>query len=221
MENAEVGSFLTRKEFGPSTIEWEPGLDTALPIKGEDIPGFRQWIAFNDFHLDPRNPLEGHDGFDFAAYLDEEGKVILGLPAETKIRAVADGRLSGIGYPDSYAGTVRLEHGEDNSGMFSEYVHVVSDLERGSRVKKGDVIGTLYKDPDGEEGRLVHLHLSLINGWDVGGGVFDRKVDPAIIDPTIKKHRVTPMGSSHFTVDSMPGIEVRNAHFKNVRVNER
>jgi murein DD-endopeptidase MepM/ murein hydrolase activator NlpD len=207
------------RELDATTIEWEPGLNVELPIKGEDIPGFQRWVNWNDFDFDPKAPMDGHDGHDFAAYIRDDGNVVFGLPSSTKIRAIADGRVHGIGAPSTYGGAIRVEHGADDSGMFSEYVHVVPTVTPGSDVNKGDVTGTLYQDPEGDEGRLVHLHLSLLNGWDKGGSPNQRKVDPSLIDPSIKKPEATPKGSPGFTVDDMPDLRVEVANFKKVKVN--
>lgn len=81
---------LIKRPIDKDTKEWSPELDTALPINGLDIPNFKAWVNWNGFHLD-RKTGKGHDGFDFVAYLTTDNRVVLGLPSDTKIRAVADG----------------------------------------------------------------------------------------------------------------------------------
>lgn len=218
-----------KKPITKETKEWEPGLDTVLPIDGKDLPGFKSWVNWNGFHLD-RETGKGHDGYDFAAYLDENDKVIFGLPAEAKIRAVADGKVAQVmDNPEAVGGgygvMVTLEHGANDSGMFSTYVHVKPLVKQNTEVKKGDVIAELYKDPGEEEGRLVHLHLRLISGWGtrgtsiMGGGTNIRMDDPGVIDESIYKYSAEPQGNSNFNVPSLPNSEVKTKNFRTIKVN--
>jgi|SRR3989338_3220249 len=221
---------LTRRPIDKDTKEWSPDLDTSLPINGSEIPDFKAWVNWNGFHLD-RKAGKGHNGFDFAAYLTTDNRIVLGLPPDTKIRAVADGVIRQVlDTPEAVGGgygvMISIEHGANDSGMFSQYVHVKPTIETGASVKKGDVIGELYKDPDGEEGRLVHLHLSLISGWGTrgtsitGGGVHIRTDDPAFIDTNLLyKFDAVPQGSANFTVPGLPNAKAELAHFKRVNVN--
>src|SRR3989344_3730984 len=75
------------------TKEWESGLDVALPISDADLPDFKAWVNWNGFHLN-RQTGKGHDGYDFAAYLTKDNRVVFGLPPHTEIRAVADGKVA-------------------------------------------------------------------------------------------------------------------------------
>lgn len=220
---------LTRRPIDKDTKEWSPELDTSLPIDGSDIPNFKAWVDWNGFLLD-RNTREGHDGFDFAAYLTTDGRIVLGLPDDIKIRAVADGIVKQVlDTPEAVGGgygvMINIEHGADDSGMFSQYIHVKPTVEAGIAVKKGDVIGELYKDDGDEEGRLVHLHLSLASGWGtrgtsmMGGSRHIRADDPGIIDTSIYKYRANPQGSASFTVPDLPDIKPEYAHFKRINVN--
>lgn len=212
------------------TKEWLPGQDTSLPINGHDIPNFKAWVNWNGFHFDRETGM-GHRGFDFAAYLTLNDKIILGLPSETPIRAVADGLVRQIlDSPEAVGGgygvTIHVEHGAKDSGMFSSYIHVIPSVEYGKEVKKGDVIGTLYKDPGLNEGRLVHLHLELMSGWGtrgssvMGGGRDKRQDDPKIISQELYKFNAEPQGNSHFTVPSLKEMPVQIANFAKVRVNQ-
>ena len=92
------------------TREWVSSLDTELPINGEqDIPNFKAWVNWNGFLFDGES---GHKGFDFAAYLRTDGKITLGLPRGTKVRAIADGQVSRITHGEfNYYNDVRLDHG--------------------------------------------------------------------------------------------------------------
>ena len=220
---------LTRRPIDEETKEWSPDLDTALPIDGFEIPNFKAWIGWNGFQLD-RKTREGHDGFDFAAYLTTDNRILLGLPEDIKICAVADGIVRQVlDTPEAVGGgygvMVNVEHGANDSGMFSQYIHVKPTVETGVAVKKGDVIGELYKDDGNEEGRLVHLHLSLSSGWGargtsiMGGSMHIRADDPGLIDTSIYRYRANPQGSANFTVPDLPSIKPEYAHFKRVKVN--
>jgi len=209
------------------TKEWSSDLDTALPINGLEIPSFKAWINWNGFHLD-EDKGKGHDGFDFAAYLTTDGRIVLGLPVSTKIRAVADGEVRQVlDFWGEYGTQINIEHGEIGSGMFSAYAHVKPSVKAGTHVKKGDVIGTLHKDPGKKEGRLVHLHLSLTNGWGTkgtpewGGGWEARRMradDPGLIDNKIYNFHANPQGSADFTVPDLPDIEIVLSHFEKIRL---
>jgi murein DD-endopeptidase MepM/ murein hydrolase activator NlpD len=232
MSEEELGEKLAHPIKKPITSEireWEPNQDTVLPIDGKDIPGFKEWINWNGFQLD-RETGKGHDGFDFGAYLTEDGRIVLGLLPNTPIRAVADGIVAQVmDSPEAVGGgygvTINLEHGANDSGMLSTYIHVVPLVEYGQAVKKGDVIATLYKDPDGEKGRLVHLHLSLISGWGtrgtpiMGGSKNKRLDDPKFISEEIYKYSAEPQGNSNFSVPTISDARVEIANFKKVNVN--
>jgi hypothetical protein len=218
-----------KKPITNETKEWGVGLDTTLPIDGPDLPDFKSWINWNGFHLD-RETGKGHDGYDFAAYLTKDNRIVFGLPANTKIRAVADGRVEQVlDDPDAVGGgygvMITLEHGANNSGLFSTYIHVKPLIKPGIEVKKGDVIGELYKDPGAEKGRLVHLHLRLVDGWGtkgtsiMGGGLNKRLEDPKLIDESIYGLLAEPQGSKYFSVPSIPNSKIETANFQNVDVN--
>lgn len=123
-----------------------------------------------------------------------------------------------------YGVMMNIEHGAHDSGMFSTYVHVVPTVEFGAKVRKGDTIGTLYKDPGTEEGRLVHLHLELISGWGTkgssitGGGKNLRYDDPAILDEYIYKLRTDPQGKTDFSVPLLGSPKIELANFNKIRV---
>ena len=177
-----------------NTLVWVPNLDIALPINSTDIPAFKKWVEWNGIH-------RGHEGYDFAAYIDEKGECVLGLPSETKVRAVADGIVSCVVYPHTYgrpySSNVYIDHGKMDMGMQSFYVHVLPLVEYGQSVKKGDVIGTLYSDPPGAEwGQLVHLHFALFNG----GRIRPRLVNPSEIFPELSELVAEPQGRRRFTI---------------------
>jgi murein DD-endopeptidase MepM/ murein hydrolase activator NlpD len=210
------------------TKEWEPNQDTVLPIDGGDIPGFKEWINWNGFQLD-RETGKGHEGFDFGAYLTQDGRIVLGLPQNTPIRAVADGIVAQVmDSPEAVGGgygvKINVEHGANDSGMFSTYEHVVPSVEFGQEVKKSEIIATLYKDPEGKKGRLVHLHLSLISGWGtrgtsiMGGATNKRLDDPRLISEEIYKYTAEPQGRPDFTVSSLPDAKLEIANFKEVGI---
>ncbi len=218
-----------KKPITKETREWESGLDVILPINGADLPDFKAWVNWNGFHLD-RGTGEGHDGYDFSAYLTTDDRVIFGLPADTKIRAVADGKVAQVlDDPEAVGGgygvMITLEHGTHNSGMFSQYIHVKPLIDYGVEVKKGDVIAELYKDPEAKEGRLVHLHIRLVSGWGtrrtsiMGGGRNIRTDDPKVLSEEIYKYTANPQGSAQFSIKEVPHVKIETANFSRVRVN--
>ncbi|MBI2594478.1 M23 family metallopeptidase [Candidatus Curtissbacteria bacterium] len=218
-----------KKSITEETKEWSPELDTALPVNESDIPGFKAWVNWNGFQLD-RDTGRGHDGFDFAAYLTTDNRIVFGLPSDTPIRAIADGEvvqiLSNELTGGEYGAQINIEHGKRNGGMFSAYVHIKPSIKHGAVVKKGDIIGTLHKDPGEEEGRLVHLHMMLTSAYGtrgtsiVGGGLRKRQDNPGIIDPEIYKYLATPQGSANFRVVEFPNVTPENANFRVIRVND-
>lgn len=219
-----------KKLIAKETREWEPGLDVTLPINGADLPDFKAWVNWNGFHLD-RKTGKGHDGYDFSAYLTTDNRVIFGLSPDTKVRAVADGKVAQVlDNPEAVGGgygvMITLEHGAHDSGMFSQYVHVKPLIEAGTEVKKGDVIAELYKDPDGDEGRLVHLHMSLISGWGtrgtpiMGGGKNIRTDDPKVLSQEIYQYTAEPQGLAQFSIKEIPHVKIETTNFKRVRVNQ-
>lgn len=203
------------------TTQWKPNLDIVMPIYGGDIPKFIKWINWSGW----KGYSENHDAVDYGCYLDKTGDCVLGLPEETPVRAVADGivrqiscGLAGRGVP--YACFMNIEHGASGSGLFSVYHHINPTAKDGQEVKKGDIIGTLYKDEGNEEGKLVHLHFELINGWNFGSRR-QRAVNPEQIYSEIgTAPRANPQGRRDFTLDGLkqqPKIIIAN--FKNLLVN--
>lgn len=103
--------------------------------------------VFSDSRLHPvlgiRRP---HNGVDFAA------------PTGTPVRAVADGVVQSAGYAGGGGNTVKIAH---NSVYSTAYLHlskIAGGLKKGSRIKRGQVIGNV-----GMTGLASgpHLHFSL------------------------------------------------------------
>lgn len=209
-----------------TTLEWEPQLDTDLPIWGSDLPDFAAWVNWNGYEVSPSK--KEHGAFDFAAYLTTQGDIVLGLPENTPIRAVADGYVKHTGIEmdtTPYEGYVELEHNPDDRGMISWYLHVVPNIGYRQKVKKGDVVGTLYKDPGTDSGRLVHLHLTLFSAMGTRGTAahaglpfVKRMDDPRIIDESIYKYNAEPQGNLNFTIAEFPKAKILQAHFKHLKV---
>ncbi len=193
---------------------WTPDLDMDLPINYADIPNFYKWISWNKYSQD-------HRGFDFASYLSVDGKCVLGLPTETPIRTVANGIVMQIsrGFGGGGYGTfINIEHGNKNSGLYSGYHHVKPLVKDGQPVKKGEIIATLYKDSGNEEGRLVHLHFVLSNGWSVEDRI---NVHPSDIFLNVDKYIAKPQGSSDFQIkDLKRQPEIHQANFKKLRIGD-
>lgn len=198
--------------IGKRTKEWLAQFNMRLPIDSNEIPGFRHWVNFNGF-----SPQQtGHNGYDFAAYLTQEGEVVLGLPVETNIRAVADGVVYGIYGRDGwgYANELWIKHEKRYGGLTSGYCHIVPTVEEGKEVKKGDIIVTLWKDSESEEkGPLVHLHFMIKTDWQT------TPIDPRFIDESISAYNMIPPENPGFTIPELPTrTPFRVEHFKKVDV---
>lgn len=150
-----------------------------MPIRGTDIPGFREWIIWNW-------KTDTHSGYDFAAYLNTSNQVVIGLPPGTPVRAVARGKVSRWltenrpFYQQSIDIGV-LEHDKDLT-LSTSYTHVVPRVKAGQKVKKGQIIATLYEDmnPFKEKYKhLVHLHFEAHYKF--------KKIDPLLILPKHSK----------------------------------
>jgi len=116
--------------------------------------------------------------FDWVAYETLSGDIVVGLPGNIIVRAIADGRVSRISRrmgASDYDTSMTLEHGRLNSGWTSSYRHVIPLVETNAMVAKGQAIAKLYRDSGTAYGLLVHLHMELTNAW----GQFSRAwVDP-------------------------------------------
>ena len=102
-------------------------------------------------------PKSPHYGLDFAA---KEG---------TEIKAMLDGVVT-LSEKDLYytGGTVIFDHGH---GVSTLYMHMKDiHVEKGKKIKQGDVIGTV-----GKTGRSTGPHLDIRLNW------FNVKLDPASV----------------------------------------
>jgi murein DD-endopeptidase MepM/ murein hydrolase activator NlpD len=100
-----------------------------------------------------------HNGVDFAA------------PTGTPVRSVADGVVVDAGYRGSAGKMVKIDHGDKYATAYLHLHSIPKNLRKGSRVSRGEVIGTV-----GSTGLSTgpHLHYSFyING---------RYVDPLKVD---------------------------------------
>lgn len=189
-----------------NTKIWTPDLDVTLPIDGRDIHGFIKWVNWNGYSKE-----NDHQGFDFAAYLAQDGSCILGLPKETPVRAVADGVVSSIGRPDLYGyfRNITIRHSRLIGGLESRYFHIVPSVEIGRPVKKGNIIATLYEDErdySGKGKRLVHLHIELISRAS-------QYTDPAFIFHELNDLVAEPQCSKNFRIlqdNQQPTIRLAN-----------
>ncbi len=137
-----------------STKLWTPKLNIALPISSLDIDDFRQWVNWRGYN-------EDHKGYDFFAYANEDGTLILGLPQNTRIRAIADGIIRTVFADLEPLEIVAIEHGKIGSGLMSRYGHIFPLVKEGMHIKKGDVIGTLCNNPKHIQKYGGHLHFAL------------------------------------------------------------
>jgi hypothetical protein len=190
-----------RKLIGNETRQWTHDLDVLTPIDETSIPGFKRWVS----HHTPVSHVlldweTEESAFDWAIYVNKKNEVIVGLPPNTPVRAIAPGRVLRVSpaSEDGYYSFVSLSHGKKGSGLSSTYFHVMPLVRRGDIVSRGQVIGKLYADPPGPEGDLVHLHFELRNGYHTAARNW---VDP---EQTIYKHvaflHAQPRGSLDFRI---------------------
>lgn len=186
--------------------------NACLPILGKDIPNFKHWVLWNGFS-------RGHQGFDFAAYLTADNKCILGLSAETPVRAVADGTVFQVqeqSHGLAYAAFINIEHGETGSGMLSSYDHVMPLVKCNEKVKKGQIIAKLYKDKGNTYGRLVHLHFTMANGFGVTPSTMFEALllNPLVVFPELSRYKCVPQGKARFNISGIrTPVEIVKTNF--------
>jgi len=203
---------------------WTPDLDVTMPINGSDLPDFREWVNWNGWNesSSKANP-HPHTAHDFAAYLTQKGDCILGLPENTPIRAIADGIVHSVHLNLPWRGKrynnyLVVEHDEPGSGLISFYLHIELFVQVATPVRKGQVIGKLYKDEGDELGKLVHLHFELGHGCNTyidfeSGEDSITYIDPTKIFPDIRRNRAEPQGSLKFKIQGLstqPKIRIAN-----------
>jgi murein DD-endopeptidase MepM/ murein hydrolase activator NlpD len=178
-----------------------PSVDNLIcPIDGNELPGFHEWINWNWYELP-------HTGFDFAAYLTESGNAVLGLPETVRVRAVARGEvirvMKDLRYLGGYQNSVVLAH-ENNLNTL--YGHIMPSVEVGDILNQGDAVGTLFKDPGDDLGRLVHLHFETHDARSERYPSFD----PERIFSAWRRFAVAdPYDSANFTLHGRrPNIEI-------------
>ncbi len=112
-----------------------------------------------------RDPITGqerlHGGLDFAA------------AAGTPVRAAGDGIVVNVGPRGAYGNYVRLRHDDRFETAYAHLERYADHLERGRRVRQGEVIGYV-----GSSGRSTgsHLHYEIL----ADGG----QVDPLAVGPS-------------------------------------
>lgn len=205
---------MRENDRGHSSITKEPTgeliarLNMSLPIDSGEIPDFKSWVNFNGF-------TPGHRGYDFAAYLTANGKVILGLPADTNVRASADGIVYNVfvhrgerGYDNIFY--IKHEKGAGGLVLSTGYCHVLPSVREGEEVKKGDIVGTPYRQEGGNIGPLVHLHFVLMRGMEI---------DPRAIDASLYWYNMIPPETPKFIIPELPQrTSFVVAHFPRVDV---
>ena len=129
----------------------------SMPILGSDIAGFKEWLFLNGY----KDPNLSHDGFDFSCYLDIKGRVVIGLPKLTPVRAVFDGKVVELLYwpydVKNYKSDMSISHSRNPRKLVSLYAHIVPAVKRGQFVRKGQIIGFTHADKGNDKGYLCHL----------------------------------------------------------------
>ncbi|MDE1828464.1 MAG: M23 family metallopeptidase [Candidatus Micrarchaeota archaeon] len=214
----------SRGQINDKNRVWSARLDVSSPIRGEEIEGFSRWIDWNGFGV--KHEYGIHRAFDFSAYLSKDGKSVLGLPRETKVRAIADGKVVQVNdLNGDYFTLVHIQHNKMDhtyvaGGMLSTYCHVTPLVKAGQKVRRGQVIATLHKDPGNISGRLVHLHFELSDAVsNSSNNPSHRRRDPLTILPSINELKAIPPASLEFEIKGLkrqPEIEIAN--FKKLRI---
>jgi len=182
--------------------------DISLPVNELELPRFQKWINWSGF----KGYSPEHLGFDFAAYLTQDGKCILGLPKRTRVRAVADGTILEISHM-RWEGFIIMEHQKNLAVGSSAYWHVQPLVEKWQVVKRGEVIAGLYWEA-GHVQKLVHLHLELNNDLNL------RAINPCSLFPQIGELKAIPQGTPYFQIPALGNrINVRLANCTHVSVN--
>ncbi|HHO70192.1 MAG TPA: peptidase M23 [Halothiobacillus sp.] len=106
------------------------------------------------FSLARKHPIHGvvrpHWGVDLAA------------PIGTPVLAAGDGRVQSIGWRNGYGKVIFLQHDGGYTTVYGHLSRFNANLKRGSRVKKGDIIGYVGMTGDATG---PHLHYEFrING---------------------------------------------------------
>jgi len=114
-----------------------------------------------------RDPMGGggsrmHHGIDLAA------------PIGTPVRAAGDGVVISVGPRGAYGHYVRIRHDDDYETAYAHLGRYADRLERGLRVRQGEVIGYV-----GSSGRSTgpHLHYEILLGGT--------QVDPFEVGPSL------------------------------------
>ena len=147
----------------PSSPPAAPGLLAAQerPHWRPPIPGARPEEVRRAFAAPPQPWGRGHRGVDLAA-----GLGVLLAPADGVVRfsgRVVDRPVLTIAHED---------------GLVSSFEPVLTDLPVGTPVRAGQPVGVL--DPSAPHclRPCVHWGVRREDAWRIGGGVFDRYVDP-------------------------------------------
>ncbi len=85
-------------------------------------------FSLNRMHpiLKVRRPPEGVD---------------LAAPIGTPIKAIGDGRITSIGFHNGYGNMIKIKHNDTYTTLYAHMLRFKKGLSKGSRVKKGQVIG--------------------------------------------------------------------------------
>lgn len=152
-----------------------PGIyDNALeklvhPIDTKTIPGFGQWLFLNGY----RYPNWGHAAFDFSAWKDEKGRIMLGLPRGTPVFSPLPGVVAESSYYsyrsaekefDKYQAGVKIIHNATGTIATSLW-HIMPLVEPGETVDAGQKVGEVYSTKGTKKGCLIHLHVAMRPLW--------------------------------------------------------
>lgn len=144
---ASASALLYEDEDGKSTyVDSEGrGLDGSLLRYPLEFTRITSAFSSSRFHpiLKKRRP---HLGVDFAA------------PAGTPVRAVGNGTVKWSGWKGGFGRHVEIDHGGDLASAYSHLRGIHSSVKKGSRVKRGQVIGWV-----GQSGLATgpHLHFGI------------------------------------------------------------
>lgn len=171
------------------------------PVDSRLLEGFKDWVAWLPFgRLCPGDGGQ-HPGYDYAAYLTNHGVCRFGLPDNMPVRAIADGNVMFV-LEKGYSGSIYINHAINKNGakrneemLMGNYGHVISSVEEGDFVKRGQVIGHLFNDDNSELfPRLSHLHFGI--EIESEGKFF--QLNPLRLFPYLENHGVDNCGHPYF-----------------------
>jgi murein DD-endopeptidase MepM/ murein hydrolase activator NlpD len=147
---------------------------THMLIEENDLTqnGFETWLFCSGMLFNSPDKWWGdrgrrdypHEGIDFCLYRDRRQRTVR-LDETTRIPAMHSGVVR-ASFKDYLGKAVVIQHekvGGENARFISMYAHITprADLEIGTLVQEGDLLGTIADTSSSKARILPHLHFSL------------------------------------------------------------